>query len=143
METGKRHKNGIGLQLTWGLVHTNRLASLEVSEPFDLIFLDANKDAYPKYLELVLQKSQPGRANRLLKPGGLIVADNVLRRGIIANPTATNPNYVRVVERTGEEKTHALAKAVHEFNDKVVSDSRLEAFLVPLYDGLSLARLLD
>lgn len=121
----------------------NSLASLEVSEPFDLVFLDANKEAYPKYLELVLQKSQPGQANRLLKPGGLIVADNVLRRGIVANPTATNPNYVETIARNGEERTNALADAIREYNDKVVSNPRLEAFLVPLYDGLSLARLVD
>lgn len=119
------------------------LASLEPSEPFDLIFLDANKDAYPKYLDLILSKSQPGSPNRLLKPGGLIVADNVLGMAIVADATPTNPHYAEAVARLGEKHVQGLNEALHQFNDKLVAEPRLEAFLVPLFDGLGLARLTD
>ncbi|KUI72568.1 O-methyltransferase MdmC [Cytospora mali] len=119
------------------------LATLEPSEPFDLIFLDANKDAYPQYLALILQKSKPGQANRLLKPGGLIVADNVLRKGIVADATATNPNYAKDIEWLGEERSRKSTKGLQEFNDKLVGEPRLETFLMPLFDGLGMARLLD
>ncbi|KAL1848370.1 hypothetical protein Daus18300_013616 [Diaporthe australafricana] len=119
------------------------LASLESTEPFDLIFLDANKDAYPKYLDLILSKSQPGSPKRLLKAGGLIVADNVLRRAIVADATPSNPHYAEELARVGEQRSRELGRALHEFNDKLVAEPRLEAFLVPLFDGLGLARLLD
>lgn len=127
------------------LTISSSLASLEPSEPFDLIFLDANKDAYPKYLDLILSKSKPGSppGGRLLKAGGLIVADNVLQQGTVADPTPSNPNYVEGVAHFGEERVRALNGALREFNDKLVAEPRLEAFLVPLFDGLGLARLLD
>lgn len=112
-------------------------------EPFDLIFVDANKDAYPRYLEIILARSQPGSPHRLLKAGGLIVADNVLRRGIVADATDTNPHYKKEVELHGEEQSHDFVKALHEFNDKLATEPRLETFLMPLFDGLGLARLKD
>lgn len=116
---------------------------METSEPFDLIFLDANKDAYPKYLDIILEKSRPGQTNRLLKPGGLIVADNVLRRAIVADPTPSNPQYVVDVKRHGQEGSEAFVKALREFNDKLVGEPRVEAFLLPFFDGLGLGRLVD
>lgn len=71
------------------------------------------------------------------------MADNVLQQGTVANATASNPNYVEGVAHFGETRLRKLNAAVHEFNDKVVAEPRLEAFLVPLFDGLGLARLLD
>lgn len=116
-------------------------------EPFDVVFLDANKDAYPKYLELILAKSAPGTGagakRRLLRKGGLIVADNVLRRAIVADSTATNPHFVREVAERGEEGSRALAEPLRRFNDALVGEERLEAFLMPLFDGLGMARLRD
>lgn len=125
------------------LTTSSSLASLEPSEPFDLVFLDANKDAYPKYLDLILSKSKPGSPRRLLKAGGLIVADNVLQQATVADATPSNPNYVEGLAHFGEQRVRELTKALHEFNDKLVAEQRLEAFLVPLFDGLGLARLLD
>lgn len=119
------------------------LEALEPAEPFDLIFVDANKDAYPKYLELILSKSQPGSEKRLLKKGGLIVADNVLRRGIVADATEGNPHFAREKELHGEQASKDLVKALHVFNDALAREQRLETFLMPMFDGLGMARLKD
>jgi predicted O-methyltransferase YrrM len=51
------------------------------AEPFDFIFIDADKEGYPKYLELSLHLSRPGT---------VIVADNVVREGEVANSTSTD-----------------------------------------------------
>lgn len=59
-------------------------------EAYDLIFIDADKISYPKYLELILNNSK-GDRKRILKKGGIIVADNILRRGIIADSSDANP----------------------------------------------------
>lgn len=59
-------------------------------EAYDLIFIDADKISYPKYLELILENSK-GDGKRILKKGGIIVADNILRRGIIADSSDANP----------------------------------------------------
>lgn len=113
--------------------------------PFDIIFVDANKDAYPRYLDIILARSRPGAApeDRLLREGGLIVADNVLRRAIVADATDANPHYGAEVERVGAEQAKAFVRPLREFNDKLAAEPRLEAFLMPLFDGLGLARLRD
>lgn len=95
------------------------------------------------YLDIILSKSKPGQANRLLKPGGLILADNVLRRAIVADATPTNPHFAESTKRHGEEQTLAMVQKVHEYNDKAVDNPRLETFLMPLFDGLGMTRLLD
>lgn len=67
----------------------------------------------------------------------------MLRRGIAADPTPTNPHYVSDVKKYGEEKVEIMVKPLHVFNDKLVAEPRLEAFLMPLFDGFGMARLLD
>ncbi|EOO02696.1 putative o-methyltransferase family protein [Phaeoacremonium minimum UCRPA7] len=119
------------------------ISTIDRSKSYDLIFIDAQKTGYPRYLELILEHSQPGAANRLLKPGGVIVADNVLRRATVADPTPNNPHYVREIEKNTIEGTKSNLEGLHKFNDRVANDPRLEGFLLPLFDGLSLARLLD
>lgn len=71
------------------------------------------------------------------------MADNVLQQATVADATSSNPNYVEGVAHFGEQRVRDLNRALHEFNDKLVAEPRLEAFLVPLFDGLGLARLLD
>lgn len=83
---------------------------------FDLVFIDADKNNYPKYLDLVIDK---------LKPGGLIIADNVLWSG-------------KILEKIQKEDKDT--PGVLEFNQKVQKDPRLENVLIPLRDGLMLAR---
>ena len=114
-----------------------RLPKVNPSTPYDIIFLDADKTGYSNYLSLVLAQSQPGSTSRLLRPGGLIIADNVLRRGHVADPSKTDGAELE------SEQWDLHIEAVRRFNDQVVSEKRLESFLVPLWDGLSLIRLVD
>jgi predicted O-methyltransferase YrrM len=79
---------------------------------FDVIFNDIDKTGYPAVLDAV-----PAR----LKTGGLLVADNVLRRGEVTNPT------------------DASARAVVEFNRKLFSSNDFWSSIVPLRDGLSIS----
>ncbi|MDR3714953.1 MAG: O-methyltransferase [Puia sp.] len=84
-------------------------------EVWDLVFIDADKTSYCAYYELVL----PG-----LRPGGLIIADNVLFHG-------------QVLE---EEIRGKNAKAIHDFNEMVRKDHSVETVMLTVRDGLSLIR---
>jgi caffeoyl-CoA O-methyltransferase len=86
-----------------------------ISGPFDLVFLDADKPGYPGYLEAVVP---------LLAPGGLLVADNVLWSGRVAD----------------EGEQDRATRALRSFNDAVVADPRLESVLLTVRDGLMIAR---
>jgi caffeoyl-CoA O-methyltransferase len=90
------------------------LAAFPEEPTFDLVFLDADKTGYPVYLELVVPR---------MNPGGVLVADNTLRRGRVADP----------------EDTSESIEAVRRFNDRIAADDRLEAQLLPLFDGLTVA----
>ena len=79
-------------------------------ETFDLVFIDADKPNYTNYYDLVFDK---------VCPGGFIIADNVLWSG-------------KVLDADQDENT----KALHEFNQKVRSDSRVSNVLLPVRDGL-------
>jgi predicted O-methyltransferase YrrM len=72
-----------------------------ITEPYDLIFIDADKISYPKYLDLALSNSKPdGSGVRFLKKGGIIIADNILRRGLIADSSDANP-WTKNLDRNG------------------------------------------
>jgi caffeoyl-CoA O-methyltransferase len=91
----------------------------EGTGPFDLTFIDADKEGYPEYLEWSL---------RISRSGSLILADNAIRGGSVIEP---------------EDES---ARATHEFNDALAKDSRLSALILPLIrgwvDGLAIARVL-
>jgi len=89
------------------------LASLE--GPFDLVFIDADKANYTNYLEAVLP---------LLRPGALLLVDNTLWSGDVVRPAE-------------EGTTTAVIQA---FNDLVAADSRLESVILPISDGMTVAR---
>ncbi|QDS67813.1 hypothetical protein FKW77_007108 [Venturia effusa] len=110
-------------------------------EAYDLIFIDADKISYPKYLELILEHSK-GAGTRILKKGGIIVADNILRRGIIADASDANP-WSKNLNKNGGLWKEGDLEAIDTFNKKLVEDKRLDTFLLPLFDGLGMARLLD
>ena len=82
--------------------------------PFDLVFIDADKENYVNYYETVLPK---------LAERGFIVADNVLWSG-------------RVVEEGGDEST----QAIKAFNEHVASDERVESLMLTVRDGMTLIR---
>ena len=83
-------------------------------EPFDLVFIDADKKEYCDYLDLVLP---------LVREGGWILADNTLWDGHIVDPAYDK-----------DKQTVAL----RAFNDKVAQDERLEKVILPLRDGLTI-----
>lgn len=109
-------------------VHAS-LPRLATTEPYDLVFLDADKTGYPDYIRYLLGASQPGSASgRLLRPGALIVADNVLQEG----------NVVYAASRAG-----ASVDAVRAYNDYCKVQARLRTVVLPLWDGLSVSQLID
>jgi caffeoyl-CoA O-methyltransferase len=83
-------------------------------ERFDAIFLDADKEPLPTYFEWAL---------RLLRPGGLLIADNALWGGRVLDP------------ETADEGT----RGVREFNRRMASDERVSGTIVPVGDGLAVA----
>lgn len=84
-----------------------------LSDPFDLIFLDADKISYPTYYEMLIPK---------LKSGGLFVIDNVLWDGKVLHPT--------------DDKT----KAIHRLSKKIRDDDEVEQVMLPLRDGITIVR---
>src|SRR3954452_807782 len=87
----------------------------QLQPPFDLAFIDADKPSNRAYYEEAL---------RLVRSGGLIAIDNVLRHGAVLDET------------DGSEAT----VATREFNDFVSTDDRVEGILLPLRDGVMLVR---
>ncbi len=84
------------------------------AESFDFCFIDADKEGYGEYYELCL---------RLLRPGGLIVVDNVLWSGLVADPAAHD----------------TATEAIRRFNASVYTDDRVRLAMLPVADGLTLA----
>ena len=82
---------------------------------FDFVFIDADKENYDGYYE---------RALRLLRPGGLIVIDNVLWGGWVADLRRRDPD----------------TAALRALNQKLHADERIDLSLLPLADGITLAR---
>ena len=99
----------------------------------DLAFLDANKDGYCDYLERCLV---------LLRPGGLLVADNTLFGGRVV-PSCTEERIraeVPIVPASLQDLRVAYAEGARRFYALVAADERLEAVLLPALDGITLAR---
>ncbi|PFH58219.1 hypothetical protein XA68_14018 [Ophiocordyceps unilateralis] len=114
------------------------LPVLQPTEPYDIVFLDADKDGYIRYLETLLSASPPDASSgRLLRPGALIIADNVLRSGHVADDS------LPFDRSKSEEDWRKQIDAIRRFNDTCVAEKRLETFMVPLWDGVSLLRLRD
>jgi predicted O-methyltransferase YrrM len=92
----------------------------ERTDPFDLIFIDADKPSYPAYLPLAISLSRAGT---------LIIADNVVRKGAVIDADSTDPR----------------VQGVRRFNELVARNPRLDATLLQTvgskgYDGFTLAR---
>jgi caffeoyl-CoA O-methyltransferase len=91
------------------------LGSLPAAPPFDLAFIDADKPSYPDYFEAILAR---------LRPGGVILVDNVLWMGRVADP------------EVDDDQT----RAIRAFNDRVAADPRVDCVMLPIADGLTLLR---
>lgn len=92
----------------------DRLARGEAGS-YDFAFIDADKGNYPGYYE---------RALALLRPGGLAAIDNTLWGGAVADESDLSPDTV----------------ALRRFNERLMADERVDLSLVPIGDGLTLAR---
>lgn len=115
----REHITGAGFADVITVVEGPALASLATLEgPFDLSFIDADKPGYPAYYDAVVP---------LMRPGGLIIADNVLRDGRVLDADATSPGII----------------GMREFNDKVVADPRVECVMLTIRDGVTLIRVRD
>ncbi|MBK9401014.1 MAG: O-methyltransferase [Bacteroidetes bacterium] len=83
---------------------------------FDLVFIDADKEEYSRYYDLIIDK---------VRLGGIIIADNVLWSGHVLKPA---------------EKQDLETRSIAAFNSKVRSDDRVSLTMLPIRDGLSLIR---
>jgi caffeoyl-CoA O-methyltransferase len=90
-----------------------RLTELPPEPTVDLAFIDADKSSYPTYWAELVPR---------MRPGGVIVVDNVLRGGRVVAPASADD------------------RAIIEFNDAVRDDERVDAVLLPLADGITIAR---
>lgn len=87
-----------------------------IDEVFDLVFIDADKQNYSRYFDLVIDK---------VRPGGILLADNVLWSGKVVQPV-----------KPSDKDT----LAVMAFNQKIQDDSRVENVLLPVRDGIMMIR---
>lgn len=98
-------------------LHTGNALDIipKLSQPWDLVFIDADKQGYIAYYELVLPR---------LSPNGIIIADNALFHGEVLGEVIKGKN----------------AKSIHAFNQHVQADTRVEQVLLTLRDGLLLIK---
>lgn len=112
-EAGVAHK--VDLRLAPAMETLEALLAAGEAGHFDFVFVDADKENYGGYYE---------RALALLRPGGVLVADNTLWSGRVADP----------------ENAEAATVALRHFNELVHNDERVDLSLLPVGDGLTLAR---
>lgn len=91
------------------------LSSLSDEPDIDLVFIDADKPGYTAYWDELVPR---------VRPGGVLLADNVLWSGEIADKGVTGDSI----------------DALRTFNDRVAADDRVEVVVLPAYDGLTIAR---
>jgi len=95
--------------------HGPALSTLrKLKGPYDMIFIDADKDEYPHYLEYGM---------KLTKPGAVILADNMLWSGA---------TFLDSVQKEG-------AEGIIEYTKRIFSDARLSSLIIPLGDGLAIS----
>ena len=94
----------------------------QLGECFDLVFIDGDKREYPAYYRMLMGD---GATPALVRPGSVLIADNILWSGKVVQPVAHNDRHTQTLL---------------EFNRMVVEDPRTENVIVPLRDGLNLIR---
>jgi predicted O-methyltransferase YrrM len=111
---GVSHK--IDLQIAPALATLDRLINNGETETFDFAFIDADKNNYAAYYD---------RCFQLVRSGGLILVDNVLWYGRVADPTMDK-----------DRRTQAIKK----INQQIHQDDRVQITMLPIGDGLTIAR---
>ncbi len=91
------------------------LRGLPAETSFDMAFIDADKTGYVEYWDLIVPR---------IRQGGMILVDNTLSHGRVVDPNATEKNVA----------------GIRRFNDHALADTRVELVLLPVGDGLTLAR---
>jgi caffeoyl-CoA O-methyltransferase len=91
------------------------LRQMPASESFDIAFIDADKGGYISYWDEVVPR---------MRTDGLIMVDNTLQSGRVVDPASANAN----------------VRSIREFNDHAAADDRVELVLLPVGDGLTVAR---
>lgn len=91
------------------------LRALPAGPGIDFAFIDADKVGYPLYYEEIVTR---------LRPGGLIVLDNVLREGRVVDPTSQDVADI----------------AIREVNDAITADKRVDSVMLPVRDGVTIVR---
>jgi caffeoyl-CoA O-methyltransferase len=91
------------------------LRSLPADPPIDLAFIDADKPGYRTYYDEIVER---------LRPGGVVLLDNVLWSGDVVDPAKDDEN----------------TRAIRAVNDHVAHDPRVDVVMLPISDGLTLAR---
>ncbi len=109
-------KSGFGKQI---IQHTGNALKIipELNMKFDLVFIDADKQNYSNYFDLIIDR---------MNPGGLILSDNVLWSGKVLDKIKPN-----------DKSTVALT----EYNKKLKDDPRVETVILPIRDGLTVSRI--
>jgi len=82
----------------------------------DFVFIDADKESYDFYYETILP---------YVRPGGLILFDNMLRGGQVVHPV---------------QKTHPVNRAIDSLNRKLATDIRVQCVMLPMSDGMTICR---
>jgi len=105
-----------GLEAKMEFLVGDALALAREQKPgFDVVFLDIDKEGYPAGLDVALP---------LVRSGGLLIADNVLWSGRVADPAAKDP----------------ATEALRTFNKRIFSDASLESVILPIRDGIAVCR---
>ena len=91
------------------------LQAMPATESFDIAFIDADKTGYVSYWDEVVPR---------MRPGGVILVDNTLQDGRVIEPASQDAN----------------VQAIRAFNDHVIADDRVVVVLLPIGDGLTMAR---
>jgi caffeoyl-CoA O-methyltransferase len=91
------------------------LQAMPATESFDIAFVDADKTGYVSYWDEVVPR---------MRPGGVILVDNTLQNGRVIEPASQDAN----------------VQAIRAFNDHVIADDRVVVVLLPIGDGLTMAR---
>ena len=105
----------IDLRLGPGVETLDAMLAAKEQGTYDFAFVDADKTSYPAYYERLLE---------LVRPGGLLTFDNVLRGGDVIRADADDPD----------------TTAIRELNKQLADDERISLAMVPIADGLTLAR---